>query len=109
MHVFWSCLILRMLYSFLKKGRVGPGRRGSRVPPAAPRPGPAQASRPLPVPQMEKDVRSDVEESDSSDGEAVQEHLPLKNGAAHRPGAAPADGPRSRLGGRLANGHTPAT
>ncbi|XP_064428080.1 ceramide synthase 4 isoform X2 [Mirounga angustirostris] len=79
LHVFWSCLILRMLYSFLKKGR------------------------------MEKDVRSDVEESDSSEGEAVQEHLPLKNGAAHRAGAAPTDGPRSRLAGRLANGHTPAT
>ncbi|KAF3829510.1 ceramide synthase 4 isoform X1 [Mirounga leonina] len=79
LHVFWSCLILRMLYSFLKKGR------------------------------MEKDVRSDVEESDSSEGEAVQEHLPLKNGAAHRAGAAPTDGPRSRPAGRLANGHTPAT
>lgn len=64
---------------------------------------------PPPVPQMEKDVRSDVEESDSSDGEAVPEPRPLKNGAAHRPGPAPADGPRSRLAGRLANGHAPAT
>ncbi|XP_032739712.1 ceramide synthase 4 [Lontra canadensis] len=79
LHVFWSCLILRMIYSFMKKGR------------------------------MEKDVRSDVEESDSSDGEAVPEHLPLKNGAAARPGATPTDGPRSRTAGRLANGHTPAT
>ncbi|XP_047560757.1 ceramide synthase 4 isoform X2 [Lutra lutra] len=79
LHVFWSCLILRMIYSFMKKG------------------------------WMEKDVRSDVEESDSSDGEAVPEHLPLKNGAAARPGAAPTDGPRSRTAGRLANGHTPAT
>lgn len=25
LHVFWSCLILRMIYSFMKKGRVGPG------------------------------------------------------------------------------------
>ncbi|XP_072577679.1 ceramide synthase 4 isoform X3 [Vulpes vulpes] len=79
LHVFWSCLILRMIYSFVKKGR------------------------------MEKDVRSDVEESDSSDGEVAQEHLLLKNGAAHRPGAAPADGPRSRLVGRVANGHTATT
>ncbi|XP_047596231.1 ceramide synthase 4-like [Lutra lutra] len=79
LHVFWSCLILHMTYSFMKKG------------------------------WMEKDVRSDVEESDSSDGEAVPEHLPLKNGAAARPGAAPTDGPRSRTAGRLANGHTPAT
>ncbi|XP_039107502.1 ceramide synthase 4 isoform X2 [Hyaena hyaena] len=79
LHVFWSCLILRMIYSFTKKG------------------------------QMEKDVRSDVEESDSSDGELAQEPVQLKNGAAHGPGAAPADGPRSRGAGRLANGHAPAT
>ncbi|XP_070478987.1 ceramide synthase 4 isoform X1 [Equus przewalskii] len=73
LHVFWSYLILRMLYSFVKKG------------------------------QMEKDVRSDVEESDSSDGEAAQEHPQLKNGEA------PTDGPRRRAAGRLVNGHTPAT
>ncbi|XP_044900939.1 ceramide synthase 4 isoform X1 [Felis catus] len=73
LHVFWSCLILRMIYSFTKKG------------------------------QMEKDVRSDVEEADSSDGDVAQESLPLKNGAA------PTDGPRSRAAGRLANGHAPAT
>lgn len=76
-----------------------------RVPPCSPRPKPHA----LPAPQMEKDVRSDVEESDSSDGEAAAERLPLKNGAAARPGAAPTDGPRSRMAGRLANGHTPAT
>lgn len=52
---------------------------------------------------MEKDVRSDVEESDSSDGEAAQEHPQLKNGEA------PTDGPRRRAAGRLVNGHTPAT
>ncbi|XP_068393191.1 ceramide synthase 4 [Eschrichtius robustus] len=79
LHVFWSCLILRMIYSFLKKG------------------------------QMEKDVRSDVEESDSSDGEAAPEYPQPKNRAAHRPGAAPTDGPRSRAARRMANGHTPAT
>lgn len=81
LHVFWSGLILRMIYSFTKKG------------------------------QMEKDVRSDVEESDSSDGdgEVVPEPLQLKNGAAHGPGAAPADGPRSRVAGQLANGHTLAS
>ncbi|EPY76817.1 LAG1 longevity assurance 4-like protein [Camelus ferus] len=79
LHVFWSCLILRMIYSFMKKG------------------------------QMEKDVRSDVEESDSSDGEAAPEVPRLKNGAAHQPGAAPTDGPRIRAAGRVANGHTRAT
>ncbi|XP_052499898.1 ceramide synthase 4 isoform X2 [Budorcas taxicolor] len=79
LHVFWSCLIVRMIYSFLKKG------------------------------QMEKDVRSDVEELDSSDGEAAEERPQMKNGAAQQPGAAPTDGPRSRAAGRMANGHTPAT
>uniref|UniRef100_A0A8D1UQ24 sphingosine N-acyltransferase n=1 Tax=Sus scrofa TaxID=9823 RepID=A0A8D1UQ24_PIG len=74
LHVFWSCLILRMIYHFMKKG------------------------------QMEKDIRSDVEESDSSDGEVAQECLPLKNGAAHQPGAAPTDGPRIRATGQLAKG-----
>ncbi|XP_008582140.1 PREDICTED: ceramide synthase 4 [Galeopterus variegatus] len=72
LHVFWSCLIVRMVFSFVKKG------------------------------QIEKDVRSDVEESDSSN-EVAQEHPQLKNGAA------PTDGPRSRAAGRLANGHTLAT
>lgn len=76
LHVFWSCLILRMIRSFVKKG------------------------------QMEKDIRSDVEESASSDGE---EHPQLKNGAAQGPQAAPTDGPRSRAAGRLANGHTVAS
>lgn len=73
LHVFWSCLILRMIHSFMKKG------------------------------QMEKDVRSDVEESDSSEGEVAQECARLKNGAA------PTDGPRSRAAVRLANGHVSAT
>lgn len=53
---------------------------------------------------MEKDIRSDVEESDSSEGEAAQEHPPLKNGTA------PTDGPRSRAAAVwLANGHKSAT
>lgn len=72
LHVFWSCLILRMIRSFVKKG------------------------------QMEKDIRSDVEELDSSEGEAAQEHPQLKNGTA------PPAGPRSRAAVRLANGHMPA-
>ncbi|XP_053767317.1 ceramide synthase 4 [Desmodus rotundus] len=79
LHVFWSCLILRMIHSFTKKG------------------------------QMEKDIRSDMEESDSSEGEEAQEHLELKNGAARGPGVASTDGPRSRAAGRLANGHMLAT
>ncbi|XP_066122740.1 ceramide synthase 4 [Saccopteryx bilineata] len=79
LHVFWSCLILRMIYSFTKKG------------------------------QMEKDVRSDVEESDSSEGEEAQEHPQLKNGAAQEPRMAPIDGPRSRAAGQPANGHMLAT
>ncbi|XP_003793706.1 ceramide synthase 4 isoform X2 [Otolemur garnettii] len=81
LHVFWACLILRMLFSFVKKG------------------------------QMEKDVRSDVEESDSSEEEAAESHEcpQLKNGAARGHGAAPIDGPRSRVAGRLVNGHTSAT
>nr|XP_051691456.1 ceramide synthase 4 isoform X1 [Oryctolagus cuniculus] len=81
LHVFWSCLILRMLYNFTRKGR------------------------------MEKDIRSDVEETDSSEGEPDAEHPPLKNGAVRGPRAAPedAEGPRSRAAGRLANGHTPAS
>ncbi|KAG8519244.1 Ceramide synthase 4 [Galemys pyrenaicus] len=78
LHVFWSYLILRMIYSFTGKG------------------------------QMEKDVRSDVEETDSSDGETAKESPRLKNGAAHGPRAAPEDGPRSRTAWRLANGHAPA-
>nr|KAF6309532.1 ceramide synthase 4 [Pipistrellus kuhlii] len=56
LHVFWSCLILRMIRSFVKKG------------------------------QMEKDIRSDAEESASSEEE---EHPQLKNGAAQGPQAAP--------------------
>lgn len=81
LHVFWSCLILRMLYSFTKKG------------------------------WMEKDIRSDVEESDSSEGEPAAGHPQLTNGAARRPRPAPEDteGPRSRAAGRLANGHAAAT
>ncbi|KAL4663504.1 hypothetical protein H8957_013729 [Semnopithecus entellus] len=79
LHVFWSCLILRMLHSFIKKG------------------------------QMEKDIRSDVEESDSSEEEAAaQEPLQLKNGAARGPRPAPTDGPQSRVAARLTR-HTTAT
>lgn len=79
LHVFWSCLILRMIHSFTKKG------------------------------QMEKDIRSDMEESDSSEGEEAQEHPKLKNGAAQGHGVASTDGPRSRAAGRLANGHMLST
>ncbi|XP_039713777.1 ceramide synthase 4 [Pteropus medius] len=79
LHVFWSFLVLRMLHSFTKKG------------------------------QLENDIRSDMEESDSSEGEAAQECLRLKNGAAPGSGAAPADGPRSRAARQLPNGHMSAT
>ncbi|XP_045706539.1 ceramide synthase 4 isoform X4 [Phyllostomus hastatus] len=79
LHVFWSCLILRMIRNFTKKG------------------------------QLEKDIRSDMEESDSSEGEEAQEHPKLKNGAAQGPGVASTDGPRSRAAWRLANGHMLAT
>lgn len=102
LHVFWSCLILRMIHSFMKKGQVGPGEGGLTGTALEPRPRPP-APRPPPVPQMEKDVRSDVEESDSSEGEVAQECARLKNGAA------PTDGPRSRAAVRLANGHVSAT
>ncbi|XP_004454731.2 ceramide synthase 4 isoform X1 [Dasypus novemcinctus] len=71
LHIFWSCLILQMVYNFIKKG------------------------------QMEKDVRSDVEELDS--GEDAKEPLRLRNGAA------PTEGPRNRAARQLANGHVPAT
>nr|XP_020038250.1 ceramide synthase 4 [Castor canadensis] len=79
LHVYWFCLILRMLYSFLKKGQLG------------------------------KDIRSDAEESESSDGEVASEVPQLKNGVARGPAAVPANGPRSRAARRLANGHVPAT
>ncbi|XP_007951906.1 ceramide synthase 4 [Orycteropus afer afer] len=72
LHVFWSSLILRMISNFMTKG------------------------------QMEKDIRSDVEESDLSEEEAGQERPQLRNGSA------PIGGPRSRVAGRLANGHTVA-
>ncbi|XP_004378656.1 ceramide synthase 4 [Trichechus manatus latirostris] len=72
LHVFWSCLILRMLCNFMIKG------------------------------QMEKDIRSDVEESDLSEEEATQQRPQLRNGSA------PTGGPRSRVARRLANGHTAA-
>ncbi|XP_076977640.1 ceramide synthase 4 [Tamandua tetradactyla] len=79
LHVFWSYLILRMLVNFMKKG------------------------------QMEKDIRSDVEELDMSEEEGAEERLQLRNGVARGPAPAPTEGPRSRAAGRLANGHTPAT
>lgn len=79
LHVYWFCLILRMICSFLRKGQMG------------------------------KDIRSDVEESDSSDDEAVPEGSQLKNGKARGSGPAITNGPRSRASGRLANGHTQAT
>ncbi|XP_049732663.1 ceramide synthase 4 [Elephas maximus indicus] len=72
LHVFWSGLILRMLCHFMAKG------------------------------QMEKDIRSDVEESDLSEEEAARERQQLRNESA------PAGGPRSRAARRLANGHTAA-
>ncbi|XP_047388353.1 ceramide synthase 4 [Sciurus carolinensis] len=79
LHVYWFGLILRMLYNFLKKG------------------------------QMAKDIRSDVEESDSSEDGLAAEGSQLKNGVTHGPGATPVDGPRSRAARLLANGHMPAT
>ncbi|XP_015359238.1 ceramide synthase 4 [Marmota marmota marmota] len=79
LHVYWFGLILRMLINFLRKG------------------------------QMAKDIRSDVEESDSSDDGLAPEGLQMKNGMTRQPRAAPADGPRSRAAGQLANGHVPGT
>nr|KAF6479447.1 ceramide synthase 4 [Molossus molossus] len=79
LHVFWACLVLRMIHSFTKKG------------------------------QMEKDIRSDVEESASSEEEEAQKQPQLKNGAAQVPQESPTDGPRSRAAGWLANGHMLAT
>ncbi|XP_006896462.1 PREDICTED: ceramide synthase 4-like [Elephantulus edwardii] len=70
LHVFWSVLILRVVFKFVKKG------------------------------QMEKDIRSDVEQSDLSEEEATQKHPQLRNGSAST------DSPRSRVTGRLTNGHT---
>lgn len=79
LHVYWFCLILRMISSFLRKG------------------------------QMREDIRSDVEESDSSDDEAVSEGPQLKNGMARGSRAAITNGPRSRAAACLTNGHTRAT
>ncbi|KAK7799482.1 hypothetical protein U0070_022606 [Myodes glareolus] len=79
LHVYWFCLILRMIFSFLWKG------------------------------QMAKDIRSDAEESDSSDDGAVPESPQLKNGVTRGSVPAIANGPRSRAAGRLANGHTQST
>lgn len=109
LHVFWSCLILRMIHSFTKKGQVGPREGGLACATSEPQLSPPTASSPFLVPQIEKDIRSDMEESDSSEGEAAQECLQLKNGAAPGSGADPPDGPRNRAARRLANGHTAAT
>ena len=109
LHVFWSCLILRMIHSFTKKGQVGPGKGGLPCAVQETRPSPTPALYLRSISQMEKDIRSDMEESDSSEGEEAQEHLELKNGAAQGPGVASTDGPRSRAAGRLANGHMLAT
>lgn len=79
LHVYWFCLILRMICNFLWKG------------------------------QMREDIRSDVEESDSSDDEAVSEGPQLKNGMARGSRAAITNGPRSRAAACLTNGHTRAT
>lgn len=109
LHVFWSFLVLRMLHSFTKKGQVGPSKGGLAGATPEPQPRSPSASSPLLVPQLENDIRSDMEESDSSEGEAAQECLRLKNGAAPGSGAAPADGPRSRAARQLPNGHMSAT
>ncbi|XP_042549666.1 ceramide synthase 4 [Dipodomys spectabilis] len=79
LHVYWFCLILRMIYNVLRKGQLG------------------------------KDVRSDEEESDYSDDEVARKGPQLKNGVTQGPGAVPSNGPRSRAAGRLANGHIPTT
>ncbi|XP_049644240.1 ceramide synthase 4-like [Suncus etruscus] len=52
-----------------------------------------------------KDVRSDVEESSSSDGEVVKKNPPLQDEVAHRPGATTSEGLRSRAASHQANGH----
>ncbi|EGW03394.1 LAG1 longevity assurance-like 4 protein [Cricetulus griseus] len=78
LNVYWFCLIMRMIFGFLRKGQMG------------------------------KDIRSDAEESDSSDDGAVPEGPQLKNRMAPGSGPAIANGPRSRAAGRLANGHTQA-
>ncbi|XP_049645445.1 ceramide synthase 4-like [Suncus etruscus] len=52
------------------------------------------------------DVRSDAEESNSSDSEVVKKNPSLQNGVAHRPGViSTSDGPRSRAATHQANGH----
>lgn len=58
---------------------------------------------------MKSDIRSDVEESDSSNDEAVPKGLQLKNKVVQESGAAMTNGLRSRAVGHLTNGHTQAT
>ncbi|XP_075402296.1 ceramide synthase 4 [Tenrec ecaudatus] len=72
LHIFWSTLILRMVVNFMAKG------------------------------QMEKDIRSDSEDSDLNEEDVAQEHPQLQNGST------PTNGPRSRVTRKLANGHTAA-
>ncbi|XP_048198059.1 ceramide synthase 4 [Perognathus longimembris pacificus] len=79
LHIYWFCLILRMIYNVLGKGQVG------------------------------SDVRSDAEESDSTDDEVALKGPQLKNGVIQGPGTEPSNGPRNRAAGRLANGHIPTT
>ncbi|MEJ1281882.1 ceramide synthase 4 [Cricetulus griseus] len=109
LNVYWFCLIMRMIFGFLRKGQVcRPGRVGSQWPSLA------QCSLLCSelwnhlFSQMGKDIRSDAEESDSSDDGAVPEGPQLKNRMAPGSGPAIANGPRSRAAGRLANGHTQA-
>lgn len=111
LHVYWFSLILRMLFSFLRKGQVWrPDRDGSQNPSLAQSSSIFSELWPYLFSQMSKDIRSDVEESDSSgDDEAVSEGPQLKNGMARGSGTAITNGPRSRAATCLTNGHTRAT
>lgn len=110
LHVYWFCLILRMIFSFLWKGQVWrPNRVGSQCPSLAQCSSLCSELWLRLFSQMAKDIRSDVEESDSSDDGAVPESPQLKNGVTRGSVPAIANGPRNRAAGRLANGHTQST
>ncbi|XP_049644242.1 ceramide synthase 4-like [Suncus etruscus] len=65
LHVYWSYLILRMLYNFTWKGKVS------------------------------RDICSNVEESETSDGEVAKKNPQMQNGMSHRRGVITSDGPRT--------------
>lgn len=110
LHVYWFCLILRMLSSFLRKGQVWkPDWVSSQDSSMAQSSSQCSEIWPHLFSQMKEDIRSDVEEPDSSDDEAVSEGPQLKNGMARGTRAAITNGPRSRAAACLTNGHTRAT